>query len=82
MIFKKLLVVVAVATVVLALGAVTIGLGKILSFDVFFGPRAGMMQLAALSLCVGLLGVYWLIRVHIPRVIAQRKKDAQSKLDE
>ena len=82
MILKKLLVIVAVAAVVLILGAVSTGVGKILPLEVLIGPRGGMIELAVLSFCVGLVGVYWLIRVHIPRVNAQRKKEEKSKLDE
>ena len=82
MILKKLLVIVVVAAVVLFLGAISIGAGNIISLDVFFEPRGGMMEFAGLSFCVGLVGVYWLIRVRIPKVIAQRKKEEKSQLDE
>jgi len=81
MILKKLLVIVVVAVVVLIVGAVSIGVGKILPLEVFIGPRGGMIELGIISFCVGLVGVYWLIKVHIPKVIAQRKKEEKSKLD-
>ena len=82
MIFKKLLVTIVVAAVVLIMGAVSVGVAKIIPLEVFIGPRGDMIKLAILSFCVGLLGVYWLIKVHIPKVIAQRKKEQKNKLDE
>jgi hypothetical protein len=82
MIFQKLLVIIVVAAVVLIMGVVTVGVGEIIPFEVFNGPRGDMIELAILSFCVGLVGVYWLIKVRIPKVIAQRKKEEKNKLDE
>jgi len=82
MIFKKLLVIVVVAAVVLIVGAVSVEVVEIIPLEVFNGPRGGMIELAILSFCVGLVGVYWLIKVRIPKVNAQRKKEEKSQLDE
>ena len=82
MILRKLLVTIVVAVVVLIMGVVSVGVGKIIPLEVFNGPRADMIKLAILSFCVGLVGVYWLIKVHIPNVISQRKKEEKNKLDE
>ena len=82
MIFKKLLVTIVVAGIVLVMGIVFAGVGKMIPVEVFTGPRADMIKLAILSFCVGLVGVYWLIQVRILQVIAERKKEAKKKLNE
>jgi hypothetical protein len=72
---KKLLVVFVVALVIAAVGFVSIGAGDIFPVEWTLG------RTEILILCGPLVGLYWLIKVYIPRQTKKRQQTEQKNQD-
>ncbi|MBT3032050.1 MAG: hypothetical protein AB2745_02205 [Candidatus Thiodiazotropha endolucinida] len=71
---KKLLKTLFIAFAIFFIGVVSIGAGKIFPAEIYIGPRGGMIEFVILIFCVALVGLYWLIAIHIPKIRQNRSK--------
>ena len=71
---KKLLITIFIAFSIIFIGIISVEVGKIFPVEKFIGPRGGMIEFVILVFCGALVGLYWLIAVHIPRIRQQRSE--------
>ncbi len=71
---RKLLLTIFIAFSIIFIGVISVGAGKIFPIEKFIGPRGGMIEFVILIFCGALVGLYWLIAVHIPKIREKSSK--------
>lgn len=72
---KKILITLGVALTVFLMFLVSVNIDTVFSLDIFINPTGGLIRSPILIFCVSLIGLYWLVRIYLPKRFKSNKRN-------